>query len=221
LSRASVYATFLVTLITAIVFWLWPDLDLAVAALFRRDNTFWGADPYARAYRFFFYWLPIVLMAIYAVAYILKRAGKLGHAYVSGRGLVFLAVSMALGPGLLVNLGFKDHWHRPRPVQVSQFGGPMEFRPYWRGDGACERNCSFVSGEVSTAAWLIAPASLVPPPLRTPAMAAALIITVLTALGRFAFGGHFLSDALFAALFTISLVQLLYRAIVARAPSKP
>jgi lipid A 4'-phosphatase len=190
LSRASVYATFLVTLITAIVFWLWPDLDLAVAALFRRDNTFWGADPYARAYRFFFYWLPIVLMAIYAVAYILKRAGKLGHAYVSGRGLVFLAV-------------------------------PMEFRPYWRGDGACERNCSFVSGEVSTAAWLIAPASLVPPPLRTPAMAAALIITVLTALGRFAFGGHFLSDALFAALFTISLVQLLYRAIVARAPSKP
>ena len=97
----------------------------------------------------------------------------------------------------------------------------MSFRPWWSPGGECPRNCSFVSGEVSTAAWLVAPASLAPPPLRAPAIAAALVATVLTALGRLAFGGHFLSDTLFGALFTLLVVQLLYRAMRPDAAGTP
>ena len=29
--------------------------------------------------------------------------------------MIFLIATIAIGPGLIVNLGLKDHWHRPRP----------------------------------------------------------------------------------------------------------
>lgn len=220
MSRAAVILTLAVAILAAGIFLIWPGLDLAIARVFFHDGHFWADDPLAKAYRALFYWLPSALMALYGIAYVLARA-KIrtpAAAFVSGRGLAFLALSFALGPGVLVNLALKDHWHRPRPAQTADFGGGMAFRPFWRPDGACDVNCSFVSGEVSASAWLIAPASLAPPPLRAPAMAAALVITALTALGRLAFGGHYLSDTLFAAIFTILLVQLLYRLI---RPGKP
>ena len=45
-------------------------------------------------------------------------------------------------------------------------------------DGACKRNCSFVSGEASTGFWMVAPASLLPPPWRGPAIVAAFAFGV-------------------------------------------
>ena len=33
--------------------------------------------------------------------------------------MIFLIATMAIGPGLIVNLGLKDHWHRPRPIQTA------------------------------------------------------------------------------------------------------
>ncbi len=208
-------AALIATLVTALVFWLWPGIDIAVARWFYIDGAFFGASSGARAFRYFFYHMPNGVLALYALGWGLGQAGVTWRwlPAVSHRGLLFLALSMAIGPGLIVNLGLKDHMHRPRPVQIAEFGGPMDFKPYWRADGGCSTNCSFVSGEVSSNAWLIAPASLAPPPLRAPAMAAALVATVLTALGRMAFGGHFLSDTLFAAFLTFLVVQILYRII--------
>ncbi len=114
---------------------------------------------------------------------------------------------MAIGPGLVVNLGLKDHAHRPRPIQTTEFGGPFEFRPWYRFDGACRTNCSFVSGEGAEAFWMVAPASLAPPPLQAPAVAGALLFGVLTSLLRMAFGGHYLSDVILAALVMLIIVQ--------------
>jgi lipid A 4'-phosphatase len=79
--------------------------------------------------------------------------------------------------------------------------------------GTCNRNCSFVSGEVSSAAWTIAPAILVPGPLRYVAIGGAFVFTIVIAVVRMAAGGHFFSDAVFAALFTALIVWLTYRLI--------
>ena len=116
--------------------------------------------------------------------------------------LVMLVASLALGPGLLVNVALKDHWHRPRPVQVIEFGGADPFRPYDRLDGSCVRNCSFVSGEGASAFWTVAPALLLPPPWHAVALGGALCFAAAAGGLRMAFGGHFLSDTVFAALFT-------------------
>jgi lipid A 4'-phosphatase len=77
---------------------------------------------------------------------------------VPGRAIIFLALTMVIGPGLLVNATFKPHGGRPRPVEIKQFGGQQSFVPWWNFEGGCRSNCSFVSGETSTAAWLFAPA---------------------------------------------------------------
>lgn len=213
MSSRTTLATFVATLLVIAIFVMWPGLDLIVADWFHVDGAFFGASRAARAYRDVFWYGPFVVLA-YAIVAALSRVARRplpGAAWFTGRGVAYMVVSLLLGPGLLVNVGLKDHWGRPRPVQVSQFGGPMEFRPIWRTDGACATNCSFVSGEVSTDAWLLAPASLAPPPLRAPAFAMAIAATALTALGRMAFGGHFLSDCLLAALLSALVTQALYR----------
>nr|WP_252393696.1 phosphatase PAP2 family protein [Candidatus Rhodoblastus alkanivorans] len=127
------------------------------------------------------------------------------------RAIVFLVASLALGPGLLVNGVLKEVSHRPRPEQTLDFGGRWSFEPYDSFAGQCGHNCSFVSGEAATAAWTLAPALLAPPPARILAIAAALLFTLATGGLRMAFGGHYFSDVLFAALFTFVIVLALYR----------
>ena len=61
--------------------------------------------------------------------------------------MIFLIATMIIGPGLIVNLGLKDHWHRPRPIQTQDFNGPDPFVPWYDDKGGCKKNCSFVSGE--------------------------------------------------------------------------
>ena len=130
----------------------------------------------------------------------------------------FLALSMLLGPGLLVNGILKDHWHRPRPVQVTEFGGTAQFQPWWSRDGSCETNCSFVSGEASAATWLLAPALLVPAPFQPLAVAAAFMFAIAVGRLRMAFGGHFLSDTLISILLTTLVILLLHRWLIAAKP---
>jgi lipid A 4'-phosphatase len=122
-------------------------------------------------------------------------------------------VSLALGPGLLVNVGLKNHWGRPRPGSIAQFGGDEQFVPWWEPDGGCPKNCSFVSGEASAAFWAVAPAALAPPELRPLAYGAALAFGVAISLSRMAMGAHFLSDTIFAGVFTFIIVWLIYALI--------
>ena len=208
----------LLTLATGAVFALWPELDLMGAAFFHGQDGFPGDAPALKALRAALFFLPAAVMGAAAALWLAARLGAPlpERLRPTGRSLAFMTLSLALGPGLLVNVALKDHWHRPRPVQVQEFGGPLEFRPWFRTDGGCAKNCSFVSGETSGAFWLAAPASLAPPPLRLPAMAAALAIGALTGGLRVAFGGHFLSDALLAGLFTLLLITVLQRLIFSK-----
>src|ERR1700758_991588 len=90
------------------------------------------------------------------------------------RAALFLIATLALGPGVLTNLVLKDHWGRPRPIDVQHIGGT--YRIVTGGDprGDCPDNCSFIAGEPSGAFWTLAPAALVAPELQPVAYAAAL-----------------------------------------------
>jgi lipid A 4'-phosphatase len=128
-----------------------------------------------------------------------------------GRVVVFLIATLIVGPGLIVNLGLKDHAHRPRPVQVVEFGGADAFRPWDRFDGACVKNCSFVSGEASSGFWMVAPALAAPPPWRAPALVGAVAFGVGASVLRLAFGGHFLSDVLLGGLISVLVILVARR----------
>jgi len=66
----------------------------------------------------------------------------------------FLILSVVIGPGLIINAVFKDHWDRPRPRDVVEFGGMLQCTPApLRGEsgesfpcGHCSVGFLFASG---------------------------------------------------------------------------
>ena len=130
---------------------------------------------------------------------------------VSGCAIVFLTTSLIIGPGLLVNVALKNHWARPRPGHTVQFGGHQHFVAWWDPRGECQKNCSFVSGEASSAFWTIAPAALAPTAAwRALAYSAAIAFGVVISALRMMVGAHFLSDTIFAGVFTFLIIWLMY-----------
>jgi membrane-associated phospholipid phosphatase len=93
---------------------------------------------------------------------------------------------------------------------VQQFAGTSDFQPWRKPSGACERNCSFVSGEASQAFWVVAPAALTPPRIRPVAMGTAVVFCASVGAMRIVFGRHFVSDIVFAGILTIAIVMALY-----------
>jgi membrane-associated PAP2 superfamily phosphatase len=205
------WASFAAAVLVGAIFAVWPGLDLAVAHLFYDDGGFAGQSRLAKMARDFFRVTPFLVLALYIALYALKRAGVAVRWAPDGRGVVFLIATLVIGSGLIVNLGLKDHSHRPRPVHVAEFGGVDAFRPWDRFDGACKTNCGFASGEAASGFWMTAPALLVPPPWRAPAVAAAIAFGVGASVLRMAFGGHFLSDVLFGGLISLLVVFALRR----------
>jgi membrane-associated phospholipid phosphatase len=121
-----------------------------------------------------------------------------------------MLVTLALGPGVVANLVFKEHWGRPRPIDVTQFGGTEHFRPWWDPRGDCPKNCSFVAGEPSGAFWTLAPAAVVPPQWRALAYSAALTFGAAVGMLRIVAGAHFFSDVVFAGVFSFLVIWLVH-----------
>ncbi len=209
-SVSALVFTLIVTLACLAMFAAAPELDLVVAGHFFEAGRFIGRGSTDELLRRIYYDAPYALLVLLLGAYAARRFGHARRGP-TGRSVIYLLATLALGPGLLVNGVLKEVSHRPRPVQTAEFSGPWRFRPYETFDGQCRRNCSFVSGEVSTSAWTLAPALLAPPALRPLAIAATLLFTIATAWLRMEFGGHYLSDVALAALFTFLVVLSLYR----------
>ncbi len=107
----------------------------------------------------------------------------------------------------------KEYWGRYRPQVISQFSGTKPYTDWWiLGD--CRGNCSFVSGEVAAAAWMFAPAMLLPAPWRGIAVAVVAAYTAFVSFSRMAAGKHFLTDTLFAVLVVLAVLMLMHRLIM-------
>jgi membrane-associated phospholipid phosphatase len=199
--------------LTLAVFAIWPELDLAGAHYFYHRGGFFGRDRLERSAGDFFRITPFVLLAACGALWFARHLGVRLRWAPSGRAMIFLIATMVIGPGLIVNLGLKDHWHRPRPIQTQDFNGPSPFTPWYEDTGACKKNCSFVSGEAATGFWMVAPASVLPPPWRGPAIVAAFAFGFGASLLRLAFGGHYLSDVLLGGLITLIVIEVVRRLI--------
>ena len=193
--------------IAAGVFVTFPQLDLALThAFFDAHGAFYGTTFFGRTLRAVLRLASYTIFAAFVLAYVSARLYARKRLVPTGRNLAFLAVTLALGPALLVNVLIKEHSHRPRPFQTRDFGGEWQFRPFGHFDGQCTTDCSFVSGETSTAAWSLAPALLTPPPWRAAVIGASLLSTVVMGVERVAYGGHYLSDVALGALINWFLV---------------
>jgi membrane-associated PAP2 superfamily phosphatase len=222
--RTGLIVALLIGAVAGLVFALAPSLDLSISGIFYpvKDAAgymfAWRLSPSLMLVHNIALNASFVLLIPIVAALILKLVFPRMRMFVSPRASVFLIVTMLLGPGLLVNVALKDHWGRPRPIDVTQFGGTEHFVPWWDPRGDCPGNCSFVSGDVSTVAWTFAPAALVPSPWQPLAFAGAFALTVFMGVIRIMAGGHFPSDAIFAGVFTYLLIWLAY-ALIYRWPA--
>ncbi|MGA8963884.1 MAG: phosphatase PAP2 family protein [Pseudolabrys sp.] len=224
MNRTGLIIALAIAVIVGMAFGFYPELDLSIARYF---YTFEDASHNMFAFRIYpplmlardvGLWIGAVLVAPAVIALVIKLVWPQRKMLVSGRAVVFLIGTMVLAPGLLVNVLLKDHWGRPRPIDVTQFGGNDRFVAWWDPRGDCPSNCSFVSGDVSGAFWTIAPAALAPPQWRAIAYGAAIALGTGMAAIRVMAGAHFPSDVIFAGIFTFLIVWTVY-ALIYRRPS--
>ena len=194
-----------------------PDIDITVSSwFFDPAITFFPARDLAWAEWVRRDW-PFTVFGFMAACVGLWAWGALTKRPIFGltdMTTLYLALSLTIGPGLLVNLVLKDNWGRPRPATITQFGGALDYRPPVLPGGPCPKNCAFPSGHASLGFWLAAPASLARPRWRRKIVAGAILIGLGIGVIRIAQGGHFLSDVLYAGLITLATTHILYRYFV-------
>ena len=196
--------------VTALILARW-DPDPALARIFFVPGYGWRyADTvWAEGLRRFGTWPGMMLAA--AALWILTKP-RFG-ANLRRCALVVLLTAI-IGPGLLVNVAFKDHWGRPRPRQTAAFGGLWEYRPFYE-HGVPGRGKSFPSGHAAMGFLLLAPLACRPLSRKK-----VLVLTVTglayggaVSAARMAQGAHFGTDCLgslaFVTLTAFSLAALI------------
>ncbi len=110
----------------------------------------------------------------------------------------------------------KSLWGRARPIQIEAFGGDADFTRAWQVSDQCLSNCSFVSGEGSSAAWMVAVVAVMTPRgLRSLILPLVGAYAMALSINRIAFGGHFLSDILLSWALMALVVAVLARVALA------
>ncbi len=217
MTRTGLLIALAVAVVVGLVFAIAPALDLELVAPFYDPGTgLWLAAGTGGLWlRRISAWIVAVAAAPAFVAVLVKLVAPRRPFLIPARAIVLMIATLALAPGIVTNVILKDHWGRPRPIDVTEFGGTDHFLPWWDPRGDCPNNCSFVGGEASGAFWTIAPAVLCPPQWRALATGGALAFGAAVGLLRMTGGGHFFTDVAFAGVFTFLIIWsvhgLLYR----------
>ena len=199
-------------IVAAIVFSVFPDIDLWMSGQFYRPeggfylkDAWWAVAIYES--------IPIIAITVgvgsllFLINNVVRRR-QVGP--LSNRFLLFMLAALAVGPGLVVNAGFKDNWGRARPRDVTEFSGDKHFTPALQPTDQCERNCSFVAGHPSVIFWLAALGFAVAGRRRRNRIfVAAAALGLVAGFGRIVQGGHFLSDVVFSGLAVFAVVWVL------------
>ncbi|MBP5998056.1 MAG: phosphatase PAP2 family protein [Azonexus sp.] len=201
----------------AVLFVAFPQFDLAASGLFYRGAGQWMANNESWWLKIPYRGLPrvgqgllVVLLVLLLLSFWKRFPGLRARRAVIG----FMLVGGLLGPILLVDATLKEHSGRTRPVNTVDFGGSKQFTPAFIPADQCARNCSFVSGHVATASFIMAFGWLGAPAVRRRWLLASIAFGGLFALVRMVPGGHFLSDTIFAwfaTYFSLWLTEWLFR----------
>ncbi len=174
--------------------------DLAIAALFYEPGAGWPQG-YGEPWAFLYRYGNLPAFALGAMGAVVFAAGFFVERLRRDRAAaLFVLAFLALGPGLIVNTVFKDHWGRPRPADIVQFGGTEAYRPFW-SPGAAGQGRSFPSGHAAVGFFVMAPYFVLrrrAPRWARKALSAGILYGGLMGLGRMIQGGHFLTDVIWS-----------------------
>jgi lipid A 4'-phosphatase len=181
------------------IFWF-SDLDIKLQRLFYYDKDGWILRDHPFWYVIYNYGVfPGYFLAVLSLFLLSWSYWK--AAYARWRKLAVLMIfTIALGPGLLVNATFKDHWGRPRPREIKEFGGNHQFLHAWQmGDSGGK---SFPCGHCSMAFYFMVPYLFFRNRKKRVAMGFllfGLMYGLLVGIARMVAGAHFASDVVWSA----------------------
>lgn len=213
-------AVLIAFVLAALVPTLWVALDLRAAALFAGPTApvqavhWWWVEWINE-------WIPAVFRGVLLLALAGWVAAMLRPAWKAWRlPLAFVVLGGVLGPGMVVNWGFKENWQRARPYQVENFGGTQKFTRAAVVTDQCDNNCSFVSGHVACGAFLIS-LGLVHRRRQHVWAATGVASGLVIGFARMADVAHWLSDVLWAFPITLATSWLVWKGLCAvyRKPS--
>ncbi len=190
------------------------DLDIKVqqqfyqadsaSVWFQKENPFWQ-------FGYHYGTLPAILLTLAALlGFSLSFLKPKIKNY--RRHFLLIILTVVIGPGLLVNAIFKDHWGRPRPRQVQEFGGNWEFKEVWE-PGTPGKGKSFPCGHCSMGFFFIALYYCFKGKHKILAYSTvffSIALGLFIGFARISQGGHFLSDVLWSWGLTYLTATILY-----------
>jgi len=199
-----------------------PTIDLWVASIFfdpeynDPDKRFWlqdspTADFLHEAVQILARLMGVVMLV--GLAYTAVRLRPLLG--LSSRAWLYLVLALLIGPVVVVNGVFKNHWDRARPVQVTDFDGTQIFTPPLVVADQCDDNCSFVSGDAAVMFFLHSFAYVLHRRRRM-VFYAGLGAGLIGGFLRIAMGKHFFSDVLFAGAIVVLCSVLAFALLYGR-----
>lgn len=191
---------------------LFPNIDIEFSELFYNDSEGFSYSNNVLV-KLCFIIIPIltITLGIVTLLYLLyfiikdKTFNKIIFSWVC-----YIILSIAIGPGLLVNHIFKENFGRARPAQITNFNGPKNFTKAFWISNECEHNCSFSSGHAAMGYSFTCLAYVFPPIFFSRIYSSALILGSLVGISRILMGGHFFTDVLASCFVVLIINHLLY-----------
>ncbi|MGI4776376.1 MAG: phosphatase PAP2 family protein [Janthinobacterium lividum] len=214
----------LISGIITFILTIYPNLDCSFISLFHRKNQgFVYVDNMLVQLVYLsvpllskIFFILLVLIIIYEV---LRRRNikELIKSY-----LIYLLLTGIIGPGLIVNYFFKEHFGRARPSQILDFDGLKIFSRAFTLSDQCITNCSFSSGHAAMAFCFTNLAYVFILSRRNHSLTTldklnfnivylvCLVFGCLVSFSRILMGGHFLSDVTTSCFIVLTVNHLLY-----------
>lgn len=202
---------YLLFALSAYIFISFPQIDLFVSSLFYNGKAFAAnGTPLEEFFYHSVQSLVIFMIISTLLVFFYNLFFKTNYFNLHAKQLLFIILVLGLAPGLIVNVTLKDHWGRPRPAQVQEFGGKLHFTPAFirsHQDGY-----SFSSGHTAAAFSLLGFA-LLARNRRKFWVSLVLLYGTAVSLARMASGGHFFSDVLTSFFIVWIATHILYKLI--------
>ena len=201
-----------ISALVALVPTLWTDLDLRAATLFSGSTPTIGSVHWWWVELINLY-VPAIFRGGIAVALVVWLIATARKQRKSLRlAMAFLVLAGILGPGIVVNWGFKDNWQRARPYQVENFGGTQQFTRAAVMTNQCDNNCSFDSGHVACGAFF-ASLMLIHRRRKVAWTVAGSASVLVIGFARMSDMAHWFSDVLWAFPITLVTCWLTWKAL--------
>lgn len=173
------------------------EIDLQITRSFFSNGSFSESPLYSFIYTYGV-WPSWILLLGALIAWGIDKKWK--------RPFLYLFFTLLIGSGCIIHLALKEHWGRPRPKQVVEFGGMQEFRPFYSPQFSSppEPSKSFSCGHCSVGFYFFSLFFIgrffQSKTMEVLGLFFAVSLGFLLSLTRIAQGGHFFSDTLVSAL---------------------